>query len=170
MFIIRPLLCRFFHCWLPSRKSLRDHGRLQEFSNGVFGAATIPTFPISIQRASLFLLGRTIYEPKPVSCHTHWNCLRHRSHGVHHASFGANLFTLSAGDRSANWVAFRHRRACVKPHGTAPALQGITDDSNRGLTDSGAPWGGLLRPRLEFSNALEALGVKYYRIFWRKGI
>ena len=62
----------------------------------------------------------------------------------------------------ANWVAFLAIGAHALSHiyGTAPSLQGSTDDDNRGLTDSGAPWGGLLRPRLEFSNALEALGAK----------
>lgn len=27
----------------------------------------------------------------------------------------------------------------------------------------------MLRPRLEFSNDLEAAGVRYYRLSWRKG-
>jgi hypothetical protein len=64
-------------------------------------------------------------------------------------------------------------------HGTSDQLQPTTDTTNLGLahtnltTAEGAsvdvPWGGLLRPRLEFDNRLRAnLGVKYYRVSWRK--
>src|SRR5262249_50061252 len=41
--------------------------------------------------------------------------------------------------------------------------------ANRGLTKDGAPFGGTLRPQLLFDNSLrETLGVKYYRLFWRR--
>jgi hypothetical protein len=54
-------------------------------------------------------------------------------------------------------------------HGASPDLASATTPANRGLTDGGAPWGGLLRPRLEFSTELEAAGVRYYQLSWRKG-
>ncbi len=41
---------------------------------------------------------------------------------------------------------------------------------NIGLTDADAPFGETLRPRIEFDNSLrEDLGVKYYRVSYRKG-
>jgi hypothetical protein len=54
-------------------------------------------------------------------------------------------------------------------YGTAPDLIASTNSTNIGLTQSGAPWGGMLLPRLEFSNDLEAAGVRYYQLSWRKG-
>jgi hypothetical protein len=54
-------------------------------------------------------------------------------------------------------------------YGTAPDLVGSTTSDNLGLTQDGAPWGGMLLPRLEFSNDLEAAGVRYYQLSWRKG-
>lgn len=54
-------------------------------------------------------------------------------------------------------------------YGASPNLAGSVTAANRGLTDGGAPFGGLLLPRLEFSNELEAAGVRYYQLSWRRG-
>lgn len=54
-------------------------------------------------------------------------------------------------------------------YGNSSALQSSTNVTNRGLTKDGAPFGGTLRPQLLFDSALrENLGVKYYRLFWRR--
>src|SRR5690606_12275376 len=63
--------------------------------------------------------------------------------------------------------------------GCSSALQATTGPSNLGLAMQlgddpsvfdGRPFGGLLRLRCEFDNSLrEALGVKYYRVSYRKG-
>jgi hypothetical protein len=43
------------------------------------------------------------------------------------------------------------------------------DPAKHGLLDNVAPWGSILRPRLEFDNALRgSLGVKYYRVSYKR--
>jgi hypothetical protein len=57
-----------------------------------------------------------------------------------------------------------------KIRGTSVSLAPSTITENLGLTDTDAPFGETLRPRLEFDNTLrEDLGVKYYRVSYRKG-
>jgi hypothetical protein len=52
-------------------------------------------------------------------------------------------------------------------HGTGASL--VTTPSNVGLTDSGAPFGGLVRLRLEFDSSLrDDLNVRYYRVSWKR--
>ena len=41
---------------------------------------------------------------------------------------------------------------------------------NWGLLAPGVPWGGVLRPRLDFANSVrDTLGVKYYQLSWQRG-
>ena len=52
-------------------------------------------------------------------------------------------------------------------HGTGASL--VTTPTNVGLTDSGAPFGGLVRLRMEFDNSLrDELNVRYYRVSWKR--
>ena len=54
--------------------------------------------------------------------------------------------------------------------GSSQVLAPTTNATNIGLTDTGAPFGGFLRLRLEFDNSLrEDLNVLYYQVSWRKG-
>jgi hypothetical protein len=53
--------------------------------------------------------------------------------------------------------------------GTSQTLQATTNATNLGLTDGGAPFGGLLRLRLEFDNSLrDSLNVRYYQVSFRR--
>jgi hypothetical protein len=57
-----------------------------------------------------------------------------------------------------------------KLRGTSLSLATTTTSENLGLTDTDAPFGETLRPRIEFDNSLrEDLDVKYYRLSYRKG-
>jgi hypothetical protein len=42
------------------------------------------------------------------------------------------------------------------------------DATRHGLVDNSAPWGGTLRPRLEFDSSLRTLGVRYYRVSFKR--
>lgn len=117
----------------------------------------------------------TIYEPTPVSCHTHWN---------YRCGTEVTLITRHRAARSCppcppiiapnNWVLFMAigNTSVWRIHGantsTASGSPGF-DATKHGLLDGTAPWGGTLRPRLEFDNALRStLGVHYYRVSYKR--
>jgi len=121
-----------------------------------------------------------IYQPLPVGCHTRWD---------YDCATEVTLYTTSplahtcpparpviAGRHWVLVMAIGHL-SLASIHGTGASLGTgdlpATKASNIGLTDGGAPFGGLLRPRLEFDNSLRGLGpsgnpVRYYRVSWRK--
>lgn len=113
-----------------------------------------------------------IYGPTPVPCYTRWNyaCGSEVTLITHHplAHTCPPCEPVVAGD---NWVLFTAigQTSMNAIFGNSQALQGGTTAANRGLTGGGAPFGGTLRPQLLFDNSLrETLGVKYYRLFWRR--
>lgn len=117
----------------------------------------------------------TIYEPTPVGCHTYWNYV---------CGTEVTLVTTHPLTRACppcppvvapnNWVLFMavgntsvwrihgaNTTTRVGAAGHDPALHGLLDDS--------APWGGTLRPRLEFDSSLRSdLGVLYYRVSFKR--
>lgn len=116
----------------------------------------------------------TIYGPTPVSCHTYWN--------YHCGTQEVTLYVTHPFARTCslcpdinappNWVLFMAigNHALSKIHGTSTDLTTTTTTENLGLTDADEPFGEILRPRIEFDNSLrEDLGVKYYRVSYRKG-
>jgi hypothetical protein len=116
-----------------------------------------------------------IYAPTPIGCHTWWD---------YKCGTEVNLFSSSPwaqtcspcppviGPNGADrWVAFMAigGHSLNRIYGTESNPTITTTTTNIGLTVNGKPWGGMLLPRLVFSNALEAAGVRYYQISWRKG-
>ncbi len=174
--IIRPLLCWFFPLLVTKQKvataTTDACGNFQTVFFRSCNDTDIPDLYFKARQRLFGFLDVTIYEPSPVACHTYWDYLcgtevtLYTKHPLAHTCSPCPPVI-----GPANWVAFLAIGAHALSHiyGTAPDLQASTTDDNRGLTDGGAPWGGLLRPRVEFSNALQVLGVKYYRISWRKG-
>jgi hypothetical protein len=114
-----------------------------------------------------------IYAPTPISCHTHWNYV---------CGTEVTLATTSPFAKTCppcqpviapnNWVLVMAvgNLPLSRIHGASVPLQASTTPANLGLTDSGAPFGGLLRLRAEFDNSLrDDLGVQYYRVSYRQG-
>ncbi len=177
--LIRPLLClyypRFVTKQLIATAKTDECGHFQTF---FFKGCHNPDTPDLYFKAKQKLFGFFdvyVYAPTPIACHTWWNYV---------CGTEVNLFTSSPwaqtcspcppviGPNGKNrWVAFLAIGAhgLNNIYGTAQDLVGSTTSTNRGLTQSGAPWGGMLLPRLEFSNDLEAAGVRYYQLSWRKG-
>jgi hypothetical protein len=177
MVLVRPLICWLFPLLVTKKlvaTGMTDEcGRFQtHFFTGCHNPDTPDLYFIAKQR--LFgWLPITIYEPKPVSCHTFWDyecgteVTLYTTHPL--AMTCSPCPSVSAPD---NWVLAMAvgNLPLSRIYGTSVPLQATTDATNIGLTDGGAPFGGLLRLRLEFDNSLrETLGVKYYRVFWRKG-
>ena len=117
----------------------------------------------------------TIHEKLPVACYTWWNyaCGTEvtliTTHPLAHAC--APCPPVIAPN---NWVLFMAigNSSVWRIHGandtTWTGAPGY-DATRRGLLDDTAPWGGSLRPRLEFDSSLRSdLGVRYYRVSYKR--
>lgn len=184
--ILRPLLCWFYPRFVTMQKvataTTDDCGH---FRTLFFKGCHNPDQPDLYFKARQKLFGWLdvyIYAPTPIACHTHWNypcgtevTLYTKSPWAHTCAPCPPVIGPPGKNR---WVAFMAigARGLNNIYGTATDLQSVVDDNNRGLLKDEVsnpsverPWGGLLLPRLEFSTALEAAGVRYYQIGWRKG-
>jgi hypothetical protein len=184
--ILRPLLCWFYPRFVTMQKvataTTDDCGH---FRTLFFKGCHNPDQPDLYFKARQKLFGWLdvyIYAPTPIACHTHWNyscgtevTLYTKSPWAHTCAPCPPVIGPPGENR---WVAFMAigARGLNNIYGTATDLQSEVDDNNRGLlkdetTNPPAerPWGGLLLPRLEFSPDLEAAGVRYYQMGWRRG-
>lgn len=173
--LVRPLLCWFYPHIVTKQKvatAVTDEcGQFRAVFWRGCQSSDVPDLYFTAQQRLFGWLNVSIYEPTPVPCHTHWNYV---------CGTPVTLITTSPwaiacspcrpyhpGD---NWVLFTAvgNTSLKAIHGGG--APGATGD-NLGLLQSGAPWGGVLRPRLDFDNALrESLGVRYYQLSWRKGM
>ena len=112
----------------------------------------------------------TIYAPTPIACHTWWNYACGTEVTLHTTSpLAITCSPCAPVIAPDDWVLFMGigRRSLWDLRGIgAPTA---SDGSDKGLTADGEPWGGELRPRIEFDNRLrEALGVRYYQLSFRR--
>jgi hypothetical protein len=173
--LIRPLLCWFYPRWVTTRRigtvTTDDCGH---FRTTIFKSIFNPDQPDLYFTATQWLFGFldvTIYAPTPIACNTWWDyaCGTEVSLYTSHplAITCSPCPPIIAGN---DWVLFMAigNFPLSRIHGTGQAL-GPATPGNLGLTDGEAPWGGYLRPRLEFDNALrDSLGVNYYRLSWKR--
>ncbi|HSQ49336.1 MAG TPA: hypothetical protein VLL96_06620, partial [Candidatus Deferrimicrobiaceae bacterium] len=116
----------------------------------------------------------SIYAPTPILCNTYWNyqCgTQEVTLNVTHP-LARTCAPCQPVDAPLNWVLFMAigNHPLSKLRGTSLSLATTTTSENLGLTDTDAPFGETLRPRIEFDNSLrEDLDVKYYRLSYRKG-
>jgi hypothetical protein len=116
-----------------------------------------------------------IYAPTPIVCHTWWNyvCGTEVTLVTRHP-LARTCLPCPPVVAPRNWVLFmaigntsvwRIHGANLETMAGAPGH----DAARVGLLDGTAPWGGTLRPRLEFDNALRGtLGVYYYRVAYKR--
>lgn len=173
---VREYLC-LFHPWFV-RKDLLRTVRTDEcghFQAILFLGCNNRDKPDLYFRATQRFLwfDVPIYEPLPVRCHTFWD---------YKCGTEVTLITTSPFARTCrpcppinapdNWVLVMAigNFPLSRIRGTGVTLQATTNADNVGLTDADGPWGGLLRPRIEFDSSLrDTLGVKYYQVSIRKG-
>lgn len=117
----------------------------------------------------------TIYEPMPIGCHTWWDYVCGTevtlvtTHPLAHACPPCPPIVAPN-----NWVLFMAvgNTSVWRIHGANDTTRvGAVghDPAKLGLLDDTAPWGGTLRPRLEFDNSLRSdLGVRYYRVSYKR--
>jgi hypothetical protein len=116
----------------------------------------------------------TIYAPTPVLCNTYWNYQCGTQEVTLYVThpLARTCSPCQPVDAPLNWVLFMAigNLPLSKIRGTSIPLAATTATQNLGLTETDAPFGQTLRPRIEFDNSLrEDLGVKYYQVAYRKG-
>lgn len=174
--LIRPILCwlypRFVTMQLIRTVTTDECGHFRTLIFKGCRNHDQPDLYFRVRQRIFGFFDVVIHAPTPIACHTWWNypcgseVTLHVTHPL--AITCRPCPPVIAGD---NWVLFmaigNHPLSLV--HGTGQGLVATTNATNRGLTGGLAPWGGTLRPRLEFDNALrENLGVKYYRLSWKR--
>ncbi len=172
--LIRPLLCFFWPQLVTMHKVATavtdDCGHFQAVFFESCHNTDAPDLYFKARQKIFGWFDVTIYAPTPIPCYTWWNY----TCGTEVTLITTNPFAITCSpcppvDAPPNWVLFT-----AIGNTSLKAIQGGgasgTTLSNWGLLGSGAPWGGTLRPRLDFDNSLrESLGVKYYQLSWRKG-
>ena len=172
--LVRPLFCLYWPWYFTMRLIATTHtDACGHFQALFFQGCNNHDQPDLYFKAKQKLFGFfdvTIYAPTPIACHTWWNYV---------CGTEVTLYTTSPLAITCppchpvigpmNWVlwtAIGNTSLHAINGGGAPGATA----GNLGLLDSGAPWGGTLRPRLDFDNSLrDALGVQYYQLSWRRG-
>lgn len=177
--LLRPLLCWLFPLHVRKTKLLT----VMTDECGHF-RAVIWRSVFNVDQPDLYFIARqriwpffwvTLYEPLPVACHTWWNYV---------CGSEVTLITTHPAAHACppcppvvapnNWVLFMAvgNTSVWRIHGANDATRvGAPghDPAKLGLLDDAAPWGGSLRPRLEFDSSLRGvLGVRYYRVSYKR--
>lgn len=175
--LVRPFLCLFHPFPVTMQRvatAVTDEcGHFQTFFFRGCNNADQPDLYFKATQRIFGFFPVTIYAPTPIACYTRWNYVC----GTEVTLYTKHPLAMTCAPcppiiAPNNWVLVmaigNHPLSRIR--GTAQALQATTNATNIGLTDGGAPFGGLLRLRIEFDNSLrEDLDVKYYRVSWRKG-
>ncbi len=177
--LLRPILCWIFPMFVQRTKLVT----VMTDECGHFSAVIWRSY-FDFDVPDLYFVARqriwpgfwvTIYEPTPIACHTWWDYVCGTevtlvtTHPFAHACPPCPPIVAPN-----NWVLFMAvgNSSVWRIHGandtTKVGALG-NDPAKMGLLDNTAPWGGTLRPRLEFDNSLRSdLGVRYYRISYKR--
>jgi hypothetical protein len=169
--LVRPLLCRFLPFvtrQLVATTTTDECGRFNAWFSQGCSSDTPDLYFVAYRRfGSCRIL---IYEPLPVACHVHWNYDCGSEVTLHSTSpLAPTCPPCRPVVAKPGWVnvAAIGNTPLSRIHGTGAELS--SEPADIGLTEDGAPFGGVLRPRLEFDNSLrEELGIRYCRISWKK--
>jgi len=177
--LVRPILCWLFPMFVRKTKLVTvttdecGHFRAVIWRS-IFNLDQPDLYFIARQRVWPFFW-TTIYEPFPVACHTHWNYVCGTevtlvtTHPAAHACPPCPPIVAPN-----NWVLFMAvgNTSVWRIHGandTTKVGAPGHDPAKLGLLDDAAPWGGDLRPRLEFDSSLRSdLNVRYYRVSYKR--
>ncbi|MCC6720066.1 MAG: hypothetical protein IT555_19490 [Acetobacteraceae bacterium] len=177
--LLRPIFCWLYPLWVTKQKiATVTTDECGHFSALIWKSWFNPDQPdlYFIARQRIFPgFWITIYEKLPVACHTWWNyqCGTEvtlvTTHPFAHACPPCPPIVAPN-----NWVLFMAvgNTSVWRIHGANDATAqgtGGFDATRHGLLDNTRPWGGTLRPRLEFDSSLRiSLGVKYYRVLFKR--
>jgi hypothetical protein len=175
---LRPILCWLYPRFVRKQKlTTVVTDECGHFTAAIFRSwfdTDEPDLYFTARQRLFFGVWVTIYEPTPIGCHTWWN---------YRCGSEVSLVTRHPLARTCppcppivapnNWVLFMAigNTSVWRIHGANSATRigtGGFDAAKHGLVDNASPWGGTLRPRLEFDSSLLALGVKYYRVSFKR--
>lgn len=172
--IVRPLICWFYPRFVTTQLvATAETDRCGHFQALFFRGCNNHDQPDLYFKARQRLFGFfdiTIYAPTPIACHTWWDY----ACGSEVTLITTSPFAITCRPcppviGPVNWVLFTAIGNTSLKAIYGGGAVGVSS-TNLGLLESGAPWGGTLRPRLDFdSNLRGTLGVKYYQLSWRKG-
>lgn len=175
--ITKYIICRFPHI-IPRMDLVATAitAECGKFKAMFFRGCKNPDIPdlyfIVKQKIFPFLPPLSIYKPTPVLCHTYWNYTCGTEVTLYVTSPLARTCAPCPDiDAEPGWVLFMAigNLPMSGIRGTSLDKAATTTTSNLGLADD-APFGEILRPRIEFDNMLrEELGVKYYQVSYRAG-
>lgn len=174
----RPILCWLYPRFVRTQKLTTvvtdECGHFTATIWRSFFDTDVPDLYFTARQRLFFGTWVTIYAPTPIGCHTWWN---------YRCGTEVSLVTRHPLARTCppcppivapnNWVLFMAigNTSVSRIHGANAASRigtaGFNADSH-GLVDDVAPWGGTLRPRIEFDSSLRALGVKHYRVSFKR--
>ena len=174
--LIRPIFCLFFPTLVTTQLvATATTDECGHFRTLFFRGCNNPDTPDLYFKAKRQIgpFTFTLLAPTPIACHTFWNY----ACGTEVTLYTTSPFAVTCppcGPVIApnNWVLFMAlgNTALSRIHGSSVPLQPTTTPANTGLTDGGAPFGGTIRPRIEFDNSLrDDLDVFYYQVSVRKG-
>ena len=177
--LLRPILCWLYpqRVW-KTRIATVMTDECGHFRTSIWRSildADVPDLYFTARQRIWPFVWTTIYEPTPVACSTYWD---------YRCGTEVTLVTRHRAARTClpcppviapnNWVLFMAigNTSVWRIHGanTTTAVGAAGHEATKhGLLDGTAPWGGTLRPRLEFDNALRStLGVHFYRVSFKK--
>ncbi|HSE44079.1 MAG TPA: hypothetical protein VLA89_01995, partial [Gemmatimonadales bacterium] len=180
--LVRPILCHFFpRVVTMNQVATATTDECGHFETLFLRGCHNPDTPDLYFRAKQRFLPPpfppfTIYSPTPIACYTYWDYVCGTEVQLYTSSpfaiTGSPCPPVIAPLGTEGWVLVMAvgNHPLSRIYGTSVPLQSTSNSTNTGLTDGGAPWGGLVRLRLEFDNRLrDTLGVMYYRVGWHKG-
>ena len=169
----RPLLCLLFPRWVTTQFITE----VQTDACGHFSAVIwrgCRTLNLYFTAWQWFFGGFDpvpirILAPTPISCYTWWDyqC------GSEVTLYTTSLFARTCAPCAPVIADPRWVIAMAMGNWPLSRIHGLSSSTpvsgtDAGLTDGGAPFGGDMRLRLEFDDALAGLGVGYYRVSWKK--
>lgn len=176
--LLRPILCWLYPRFVTKTKiasvTTDECGHFRTVIWRSIFNTDIPDLYFTARQRVFFGFWVTIYAPTPVACHTHWNyvCGTEVSLVTTHP-LAHTCPPCRPIDAPNNWVLFMAvgNSSVARIHGANEATKVGSagfNSASHGLLDNTKPWGGTLRPRLEFDNSLRTLGVRYYRIAFKR--
>ena len=177
--LLRPILCWLYPLFVRKTRLVT----VMTDECGHFRAVIWRSF-LDFDQPDLYFTARqriwpgfwvTIYAPVPIVCHTWWDyvCGTEVSlvttHPLAHACPPCPPIVAPN-----NWVLFMAvgNTSVWRVHGANDTTHTGTPGfelAKYGLLDGTAPWGGSLRPRLEFDSSLRSdLNVRYYRVQFKR--
>jgi hypothetical protein len=177
--ILRFILCELIPIFVTTRLiAVVDTDRCGHFETYIFRSCFFPSVNLYFRATSCFF-DIPIYSPVPVACYTYWNYQCGTEVTLHTDSpFAITCQPCPPVDGPENFVLFQSIGALLLNSIYGTGLNFVATPANLGQIPAGvlsgilqdAPFGGTMRPFVQFDNSLRDNNLaKYYQISYRLG-